>query len=884
MRTIYQVLIGCLAVLFAIPPVATADDSVADSLLARFNKQLQVYPQEKLYLQTDKPYYIGGEDLWFRVYLMDYTSHIPDTTSRYVYTELLDPHNSLVRRVKTIPREGAYFGHIPLEEILPEGMYQLRSYTRYMEGLGDTCLYRKKIYIGGPLSAVYRTNVEFDFEDDGAKARIRLSFADIKTGGLISPKEVRYTNKRRVVEVLKMSEDSIVRISCDPDKELVNRMLYIEYDYEGRFHKQFIPVPYPESAYDVAFFPEGGHFPAETSVRIAFKAMRSNGLGEYVEGKIVDAMGGERGAFSSNVLGMGSFSLKASASEQLYAVCRNNQGVEKRFKLPVAEQNSLILQAQWTKNILNLFVTNESDKLVPSDLYLMLQCRGVLLYCRPWDNSRKYLQLSNAELPSGVLQASLVDKNLHIVSERLVFNLNKEDQADIALQANHLSFGCREQICSDISLKDAESNPLNGSLSVSVTSDREVQPDSSNTILTTLLLTSELKGYIENPGWYFSASNPKGLNELDHLMLTQGWSRYYMKGIIRDSLEYPKGLLEVGPEITGTVGSGLGYLLKKPGYQVSITSFVPPFYEMTETRENGRFCFTQVEMPEGTRFLVQALTKKEKGRATLNLTVAPIAYPDVRYALPWEYTRRKYQIESYMQAADDQYTKEHGIRTVFLDEVVIEAKKKGKSPLSVDDSRKIPLRRIEGSSAETLYILLKSIGDLNVTQDQISWSGGGTPLIVIDEQVFDEMDFLIGMSKDLLEEVEIIKPATSGIQQLTGKFGEDALKGVVLITTKARDGGFPQRNDTNKKSIMPLGYQQVKEFYSPRYETEEELKKVPFDLRTTLYWNPNIKIIDGKATFNFYAADVPGSYTATLEGLSVDGKLFRKIHTIHIHQ
>lgn len=885
MKNDYLLCIITIAILLHLPVTIAAEENTTDSIVSRFNKQLQLFPQEKLYMQTDKPYYTGGEDLWFRIYLTDYISHIPDTTSRYVYTELVDPLNRIMKRIKTIPRDGAYYGQIHLDETLPEGSYLLRCYTRYMEGLGDEYLYRKKIYLGSPLSALYRTHATFNFDSEKNKVQISLTCRDVKTNSLIVPKEVRYMDKKETLHVLKASEDSVIRFNLNPEKELPNRILYIEYEQGSNFHSQFISVPYPETDYDVTFLPEGGNFPADAQSRIAFKALKPAGLGEYIEGSVVDSTGTVRTTFRSNPLGMGSFSLRARAGERLQAVCKNKNRIERKFDLPVATSDVLTLQAQWTKNILNLFITTDSDKPVPPDLYLILHCRGILLHCYPWDSNRKYFQASSQDLPSGIIQALLVDKELTPVSERLIFNENKNDQIRLSMQTDRSSYGSRELIRPEIILEDTEHNLKEGCFSLSVTNDGDILPDTSNTILTTFLLTSELKGYIERPEWYFSEATPHRLFELDQLMLTQGWSRYHTENILKGKPDYPTGQLELGPAISGTVAGGIGYTLKKGGYQVSITSLVPPFYETTETDENGRFCFTHTEMPEGTRFLAQALTKKEKGKWTLELTLDSINYPEIRHFIPKDYAQNRPEIESYIQSADDRYTKEHGIRTIALDEVVVKARKKGKSPISVEDSKKITLKQIEEKSAPTLYVLLKSAGGLNVTHDRITWAlGGGEPVILIDEIIFDNMDFIIGMDKTLVEEIEIVKPGSFGIQQLVSKYGSELMAGAIIITSKARDGGFPQRKHTNKKSIIPLGYQEAKEFYSPRYETEEDSKKVPFDLRTTVYWNPDIKTKEGKATFDFYSADAPGTYSVTLEGISNEGKLIRETHKINIHE
>lgn len=877
-----------------------------DSLLLCFNKQLQIYPQEKLYVQTDKSYYVGGEDIWFRAYLCDYTSHIPDTTSRYVYTELIDPLGKVLMRIKTLPRSGAYYGNIRLQEELPEGTYRLRSYTSFMKGLGEDYMYWRNIYVRNPSSADIRLLAEFTFNGQNTEiVNARIQLEEIKSSRKIEAKEMRYQDRKEKMKVLKMSEDSIYRFACQPEKELSNRLLYIEYDYSGRFHKQYMPVPYPEKEYDVSFWPEGGSFPAETDdARIGFKSLSADGLGEIVEGNVVDSSGNIRAIFNSNALGMGVFQLNAQAGERLYAECKNRSGMKKRFELPVARQNVYSLGVKRVGEIVNFYVATASDQPVPEGLYLLLQLRGALLYCKAWDGSQKFLQIRGSDLPSGVLQALLVDSNRNPLSVRLFFNLNKIEGIDTELETDRSVYGTRERISSIIRLRGGTEIIPEGDLSISVTSDKDVRVDTASTIISTMLLTSELKGNIENPGFYFSGCDLQRSDDLDYLMLTQGWGRYNIRRILKDSLEYPKGQLEIGPEISGTVGGGGGIRGKKGGYLVSATTFVPAAYEITETDEMGHFHLTSMEMPENTRFLIQALTEDGKGTRTLDLRLDSVSYPPVSRHQLWRYDYNR-ELENYVSNTNEQYKKIYGDRMIFLDEVVVKAKKRGKSFLSVGDSRVIPLEKIEKINAGSLAVLLTalpSVGKYPLIIDGMPIEAfrstesdkvdevtiGFTPpkKEIKDKPYWANDEFIVNMPKEYIEELEVVEPWSQGAFYVQSKMissDNDYVKsGALLITTKARNGGFPTRDDLNKKTIVPLGYQIITEFYSPRYETIEDSRKGPFDLRTTIYWNPSIKTSKGEVSFDFYSADIPGNYTITVEGISPSGKLMRASKTIQI--
>lgn len=75
-----------------------------------------------------------------------------------------------------------------------------------------------------------------------------------------------------------------------------------------------------------------------------------------------------------------------------------------------------------------------------------------------------------------------------------------------------------------------------------------------------------------------------------------------------------------------------------------------------------------------------------------------------------------------------------------------------------------------------------------------------------------------------------------------------------------------------------LGYQRPIAFYSPKYETKQSQKNPKPDLRTTLYWNPNIHTDkQGNASVEFYTADSEASFSVVIEGVTDDGKLIRLV-------
>ena len=107
-----------------------------DSINRHFLNQLTVSPQEKIHIHTDRSLYIQGEQIWFRIYLVDAVLHRSVFNSRYVYVELVNRQKNVVARVKIRPVDNAYYGYINLSPNLVEGEYTLRAYTQYMQNAG----------------------------------------------------------------------------------------------------------------------------------------------------------------------------------------------------------------------------------------------------------------------------------------------------------------------------------------------------------------------------------------------------------------------------------------------------------------------------------------------------------------------------------------------------------------------------------------------------------------------------------------------------------------------------------------------------------------------------------------------------------------------------
>ena len=123
-------------------------------------RQLELYPQEKIHLHTDRDRYVPGEKIWFKAYLVDAYTHHFLYNSNYVYVELINSVDSLINRVMVRKENELFSGHLSITEAISDGNYTIRAYTRYMENLGDDFFFKKNIRIG---------NLQLEEESDNKK-------------------------------------------------------------------------------------------------------------------------------------------------------------------------------------------------------------------------------------------------------------------------------------------------------------------------------------------------------------------------------------------------------------------------------------------------------------------------------------------------------------------------------------------------------------------------------------------------------------------------------------------------------------------------------------------------------------------------------------------
>lgn len=864
--------ICCLLIFFSATVNAQQVNS-EDSIRNLFLNQLSLFPQEKIYVHTDKDKFYAGETIWLRAYLVDAVFLKQANASRYVYIELINPLDEVVERIKLRPDSvGSFYGYISTGKELGTGNYSLRAYTRFMQNIGQEYFFTKSIRVINPVSEMIKTDINYSESAKNITAEIIFR---TNNDSVLKPESCTLYHKN----IIEVSEKGILFnrdkgvFSLSQKDMNKSRIFLLKAQMAGKEFSAYFRIPFIEKSFDVAFFPEGGHAPLATQTTIAFKALNTDGLGEEIKGKVYDDENQLCTEFSTTHLGMGVFNLYYSPGRKYYAICTNNSDVTRRFDLPTPTDGIVTLKTVWENN--NLFVTLvRSENYTNSQpLTLIAHVRGVPLYVKEWNMRQDYLSFEKNFFPAGIIHFLLVDADRNILSERLVFSTNAGTLARANINLNKEFFQTREKLNLSLNIRDENNEPLPGFYSISVVDTKFTDTDSSRTVISELLLSSEVKGYIEEPMSYFRNENKKTIAALDVLMMTQGWRRYdvvsLLKGKPTNFLSYP---VELSEEVSG-VAEGLLTNHLKDGHITLIAlrdSIIGTAY--TQPDKKGRFVFKDLEYPEGTKYIIQANTRKGAKTAFLTTDSAK-SFPQI---LPQFVVERKQPKADSLSANELSRlnTKKDGMKMLHLSELTVIAKRRKiiqtDSPYySVNSSMVITSKEIENWRLLSVYDLLRRIPGVTVTGSEVRYRGN-TPMLLLDNIPVEGFDY------NMLQ-VDDIKDAfvTSGTS-MGAIFGSRGGNGAIVINTKK---GFVQTKSmsNNIRYVNADGYQQSVQFYAPVYDTYIARNSSSNDFRSTIYWNPKVEAdTNGRADVSFYSADIPTKYRIVVEGISIYGHLLYK--------
>ena len=524
---IVSALILICAELYAGIPTETPDDNTRE--LMRFAGNIHqfnsIYPQEKVYLQFDNTSYYPGETIWFKAFVVN-ASTLKRSESKVLYVDLLSPDGVLLKQQKLMIVAGQADGSFPLIETSTAQARELRGVTSYPSGFYEIRAY---------------TNYMQNFGNETFFSRVLAVFDKPKQEGHYYDEQPKIT--------LKYSNTSPIRPETPKQKKV-----------------------------NLSFYPEGGHIIIGQPCRVAFKVTGDNGLGISATGSL-----GNDITFSTLHDGMGSFVFTPRSKHS--SVNITVDGHQSSYNLPDAEQSGCTVQATLQEDEKIRFTIYSSADIINQELGMTLTCRGELV-----DFTAKVISGNEtdhifdlASTPEGVIRFTLFNKTGYILATRSFYHERSDATIpSINVTASKRSYAPFEKITLDFQLTDGTNIPFRDRFCLSVRDSRSPVSICNDDLRTNLLLSSDLKGFIEKPDYYFNSANQDRKSNLDLLCMIQGWERYdwqTMTGI--DKFQETFRLEDKGLSLNGWILKSTG---RKPQPNVEVdAALIPEDKRLTET-------------------------------------------------------------------------------------------------------------------------------------------------------------------------------------------------------------------------------------------------------------------------------------------------------------
>ena len=657
-------------------------------------------------------------------------------------------------------------------------------------------------------------------------------------------------------------------------------------------------APEPPQKVVMKFFPEGGELVAGQVNYVAVKATTGDDRGLNIAGAIVDSEGNKVKDFKTEVFGMGKFPVIPDPGKPLFAEVEY-EGETFKFPLPAPLEKGYLLAVRNTGANL-IVVAKHSDEARMADAFIVIHQRGEFLGVIK-ANGKAYIQsaLKSANLRGGIITFTLFNGDGLPVRERIAFVENQvQSQKRFSINTNKETYRNREKVTMSLAELQADT-ALAGTASVSITNTALVPEDSRKShLLSYLLLSSDIKGEIEDPAYYFNADNKKSISHLDLLMMIQGWRRFTWKDVLGDegpSFEYP---VEKGFWLEGKL-SKFDSKNKAVRGEVKLSVMEDLLYGQTVlSDEEGYFYFRDVLVGDTVNMVIQAKKPGKKKSGNSEFAIEMLPKDELKESVP-EFIQGSRTVvvnEAYQDAAaeiasiDSAFRLESGI--VLLGEFEVRAQKdETKSPFYRAEvvygkpSRRVIADSIAGVEATgRVFDLLRNTAGVQVRgaypniqialRGNNSLSSGSEPLLLLDG-VFTELDILSSLLAGDIFYIDILTGPDAAI------FGANATNGAIAVYTKRGSG--VRVNTGPRKGIINMefaGFTVAREFFTPDYSIADDRHRKP-DFRSTLYWNPNIDLSKGEP-MEFFTSDEKGIYQVHVEGLTLDGKIINEDRLIEV--
>jgi hypothetical protein len=641
------------------------------------------------------------------------------------------------------------------------------------------------------------------------------------------------------------------------------------------------------TSYSLTLFPEGGDLVSGIDCRVAFKTNDQDGKPFDVKGVIIDARGQSQVSFTSMHRGMGFFNITAAQGTIYKAVWKDPAGVQHETQLPDSKSATASLSLRPLKDT-TYFILKRQDQATDElkEFTIIAQMNQQTVYAAHINLSVKTnvtVPIPTDSLADGILQVTLFNKLQQPLAERIVFvnNYGYLFNTDLHLVDKHISPKGKNVIQVDVG------GNLKSNLSVSVTdASVDMKEDSRDNIFSRMLMTSDLKGYVYDPAYYFLSDEDSVRQQLDLVMMTNGWRRFSWDKVLAGRFPSITHLPSNYLSIQGNAYGLDAFELKDRSLSGVINngkSFISiPVKPDGSFKQDGMYFFDSV------RFYYQFNDDKNKrltNTASFSfnnglIKSAPLskaALSSVYFApLPAHDLVMKTVQQSELFLSQSKLQKEIVLETVTVTSKPVskEAKLEKEYTSGLFNGGNARIFAVEDDpfalgAMSILDYLQGKVAGLQIETHGIdggSITRRGSRTDVFLNELNTDIQLLQSTPMSDVAMIKVFDPPFFGA--IGGGAG-----GAVAVYTKKGSSGKTNIQGLNKVTIS--GYSALKEFYQPNYDINNLPDET--DYRITLYWNPFLLMDprNKRVTIPFFNNDSGKSFRVTIEGINELGQLTR---------
>lgn len=820
----------------------TAQDQMVKAVGEKLEHYQSAFPLSKTVIKTDKDIYAPGEKIWFDITAFNSLLEQPAGNESIVLM-LKQESGEVIVDAKYLLQEGKAGAFLTIPGWAPEGNAYLIAYPPRTLVINEASLAAiQPVLINALKKNDYLLSAQLDKKHykTGDEVKMQVKLSPISQHA--KKEKISFTLFDYQHELYSIKENIVVGQTTEFRFKLPSNIengLFFQIVTTGKNStaSKKVPVRTSKDRLSIEFFPEGETLLSNTIQRITYRATDPFGKTIDVHGKIVDAMHNEVGLGKMLSNGVGMINLMPMPDQKYQFIVQSDYGKGQSFDLPGAVIDGSAFSLVKTEDATLRVAISNGGKMLGEHLTVLAISKGTIVNHFSFDaKNRNLFSIATKDLPTGIIQFVVLNKQLKVLSQRLIYNIPYRD-IDISIATQlHLSQNNGEaNIQLDLSNFMQHFGP--GTVDLKVV-------DQQN------LCNNEVQPQAHFLAYPLQNTPPKTVLDifLTNIELIANRYKYHNFQDLLNGVDYGKS--KEGGQLSGTVIDKNGCRI--PNATIMVDHPNHPSLASARSDENGRFSFSNIG--KAKEMNIKAVSENGKKNYLVQLDRSfDETLDEIMLIQSFGHSNCYHNTTSpaYFEQNQELLKK-------------VGSENRDKRPASPSNAQKML------SSGASLLDVIKMLKPFSIVSNQIVFYGSTNSinnqqgaLIVIDGQK-------MGTSISALEQVNPfdvvsvnISTNPSDIQRYTGLNSI----GIIEIKTGGSMNSEKQRQ-AEETEHLNLSFQQ------------SDIAPDIFRYHTTLHWETGIPTPpDGIISRNIQISELKTEFVIQVEITSADGIVHRQLST-----